>query len=65
MTTKPKTRKAPAAKAAPKAAPKEAAAEPKREESEIGALVSRWRWLAADMAYKAATTPTEKDSPGT
>jgi hypothetical protein len=38
MTTKPKTRKAPAEKAAPKAAPKEAAAEPKREESEIGAL---------------------------
>ncbi len=63
MTTKPKTLKAPAAKAvSPKPATKEEAGEPKREISEIHRLVSRWRWLAADMAYKAATAPTDKES---
>jgi hypothetical protein len=63
MTTKPKTRKAPAAKpATPKNGATVAPSEPKREVSEIRALVSRWRWLEADANYKAATAPTVTES---
>ena len=61
MTAKPKTRKAPSAKAIPKPAPKEANSEPKREVSEIGRLVSRWHWLEADQDYQSIAE-TEKES---
>jgi hypothetical protein len=50
MTTKPKTRKAPAKRAAPKAATKHAPGEPKRV-SGIRRFTSRWHWLEADQRY--------------
>jgi len=60
MTKKPKTRKAPAAKAsASKTAP--AAVEPKRDVSEIRTLISRWRWLDADQAYQADCAATAEE----
>jgi hypothetical protein len=63
MTTKPKTRKAPAAKrAAPKAATKQAPGEPKREVSGIRRFVSRWHWLEADQTHRANLAQTEKES---
>src|SRR5580704_8692128 len=63
MTTKPKTRKAAAAKrAAPKAAPQQASGEPKREVSGIRRFVSRWRWLEADQTHRANLAKTKKES---
>jgi hypothetical protein len=63
MTTKPKTRKAPAVKpATPKNGATVAPSEPKREVSEIRALVSRWKWLKADADYQATTADTEEKS---
>lgn len=63
MTTKPKTRKVPAAKTVtPKAAPKEETGEPKQEISEIRRLVARWRWLEADQTYQSARAETEEES---
>ena len=53
MTTKPKTRKAPAKRAAPKAATKQAPGEQKREVTDIRKLVSRWHWLEADQTHRA------------
>jgi len=55
MTVKSKARK-PAAKPAP------TAGEPKREVSEIQALVSRWKWLDADQSYQVSTATTKKES---
>jgi hypothetical protein len=53
MTTKPKTRKAPAAKrAAPKAATKQALG--------ICGLIARWRFLEAEEAYLAAIAQDEE-----
>jgi hypothetical protein len=51
MTTKPKTRKAPAVKAAPA-----------RGTSKIGILVSRWKWLEADQDYQTAIAPRGRDA---
>lgn len=62
MTTKPKTRKASAAKrATPKAATKQASGEPRREVSGIRNLVSRWHWLEADQTHRANLAKTEKE----
>jgi hypothetical protein len=57
MTTKPKTRKVPATKAATSTTGK-----PKREVSEIRTLVSRYKWLDADQNYQATTADTEQES---
>jgi hypothetical protein len=63
MTTKPKTRKASAAKrAAPKAATKQAPGEPERKVSGIRRFVSRWHWLEADQTHRANLAKTEKES---
>ncbi|MDQ6870031.1 MAG: hypothetical protein M3178_17375 [Pseudomonadota bacterium] len=63
MTTKPKTRKASAAKrATPKAAAKQASGEPKREVSEICRLVARLRVLEAEKAYQAAIAGTDEEN---
>jgi hypothetical protein len=62
MTTKPKTRKAPAKRAAPKAATKQASGGPKRTVSEIQRLVTRWRFLEAEEAYQAAIAKTDEES---
>jgi hypothetical protein len=63
MTTKPKTRKAPAAKAStPKGAPKAAPTETKQQASEIRRLISRWKWLEADQDYQADMAATEEES---
>ncbi len=65
MTTKPKTRKAPAAKrAAPKAATKQASGEPKREARKIQELIARWKWLEADQDYQTAIAAPECDADG-
>jgi hypothetical protein len=58
MTTKPKTRKVPAAKATPK----EAVSGVKHEVSEISRLVSRWRWLEEDQIYQAAVAETIEEN---
>jgi hypothetical protein len=58
MATKPKTRKA----AAAKAAPKEAVSGTKHEVSEIRRLVSRWHWLEADQGYQAAVAETIEEN---
>ncbi len=61
MTTKPKTRKAQAAKrAAPKTATKQASGE--KRVSGIRRFVSRWRWLEADQTHRANIAQTEKES---
>jgi hypothetical protein len=61
MTTKPKTRKAVAAKrAAPKAATKQTPGKPKREVSVICKLISRWHWLEADHKYLLETEIDEE-----
>lgn len=63
MTTKPKSRKAPAAKrAAPKTATKQASGEPKRTISEIQRLVTRWRFLEAEEDCQAAIAKTNEES---
>jgi hypothetical protein len=59
MTTKPKTRKAPAAKAAPE---KAVVSGTKHEASELRRLVSRWRWLEADQEYQAAVAETIEEN---
>jgi hypothetical protein len=62
MTTKPKTRKAPATKpVAVDPAPKKANGEPKREISEIWRLVTRWHWLEADQEYQGSIADTESE----
>jgi hypothetical protein len=58
MTTKPKTRKAPVAKAASK----KAVSGTKHEVSEISRLVSRWRWLKGDQIYQAAVAETIEEN---
>jgi hypothetical protein len=63
MTTRSKTRTAPAAKrVTPKSSTTVAPSEPTREVSKIYALVSRWKWLKADADYQAATADTEEKS---
>jgi hypothetical protein len=62
MTTKSKTRKAPAKRAAPKPATKQASGEPMREVSGIRRFVSRWYWLEADQTHRANLAKTEKES---
>jgi hypothetical protein len=63
MTTKPKTRKAPAAKrAAPKAATKQASGKTKGAISEISRLVTRLRVLEAEKAYQAAIAGTDEEN---
>jgi hypothetical protein len=52
MTTKPKTRKAPAKRAAPKAATKQALG--------ICGLIARWRFLEAEEVYLAKIAPDEE-----
>jgi hypothetical protein len=58
----PKTRKAPAHRAAPKVATKQAPGEPKREVTDVRKLVSRWHWLEADQEHRANLAQTEKES---
>jgi hypothetical protein len=63
MTTKPKTRKASAKRAALKtaaAATKQASGEPKRTISGICRLLARWRFLEAEEVYLAAISPDEE-----
>jgi hypothetical protein len=62
MTTKPKTCKAPAKRAAPKAATKQTSGEPMREVSGIRRFVSRWHWLEADQEHRSNIAQTEKES---
>jgi hypothetical protein len=63
MTTKPKTRQAPAPKTtARKNGAKAAPSEPKREISKIRRLVTYWRFLEAEQAYQAAIAETYKES---
>ncbi len=62
MTTKPKTRKEPAKRAAPKAATKQASGESKRKISGIERLITRWRFLEAEEAYQAAIAKTDEES---
>ncbi len=62
MTTKPKTRKEPAKRAAPKAATKQASGEPKREVSGIRRFISRWHWLEADQKHRSNLAQTKKES---
>jgi hypothetical protein len=61
MTTKPKTRKAPAAKARAPKLVKPAASEPSRDVNKIEVMVSRWKWLQADQDYQTAIAPREAD----
>ncbi|WGJ16128.1 hypothetical protein QEV83_07765 [Methylocapsa sp. D3K7] len=62
MATKPKTRKAPAAKArAFKAAPKAPATETKEQVSEIQQLIARWKWLDADKNYQVDISTTDDE----
>jgi hypothetical protein len=63
MTTKPKARKAPAAKpVTPKNGATVMPSEPKREVSEIRRLISRRNWLSADADYQATLADTEEKS---
>jgi hypothetical protein len=63
MTTKPKTRKAPAAKAAaPKPATKGEPTERRLQVGEIRRLISRWKWLRADHQYQVDTATTKEES---
>ena len=55
MTTKPKTRKAPAK-------PKKAPGAPKRKASKIQELIARWKWLEADQNYQTAIAAPECDA---
>lgn len=60
MTTKPKSRMAPAAKRVPKGAKKQASGETKREVSEICKLTARWHWLEANQIYLLKTKTDEE-----
>jgi len=61
MTTKPKPRKAPAAKStASDPTLKETLGAKQRKISKIKELVSRWDLLEADQIYQANIVPTEK-----
>jgi hypothetical protein len=62
MTTKRKTRKAPAKTAAPARARKQTPGEQKREVSGIRRLVSRWHWLEADQEHRANLAKTDDES---
>jgi hypothetical protein len=62
MTTKPKTRKAPAKRAAPSAATKQTLGEQRREVTDVRKLVSRWHWLEADQEHRANLAKTEDES---
>jgi len=74
MTTKPKPRKAAAAKArhalvgnsasagVTKGATKQAAGDPKREVSGIRRFISRWHWPEADQTHRANLAQTNKES---
>jgi hypothetical protein len=72
MTTKPKTRKAPAAKARAPKPVKPAVSEPSRapfglqplalDVNKIEALAARYRWLEADADYQTAVAPREQDA---
>jgi hypothetical protein len=61
MTTKPKTRKAAAAKARAPKLVKPAASEPPRNVKKIEVLAARYRWLQADQDYQTALAPQEND----
>jgi hypothetical protein len=54
MTTKPKTRKAPAK-------PKKAPGAPRRGASKIQELIARWKWLEADQNYQTAIAAPDAD----
>jgi hypothetical protein len=58
MTTKPKPRKAPAAKVTPE----KAVSGTIHEVSDICRLVSRWKWLMADQVYQAAVAETIEEN---
>jgi hypothetical protein len=60
MTTKPKTRKAPAVKARAPKLVKPAASEPSCDVNKIEVLAARFRWLAADRDYQMAIAPREQ-----
>ena len=72
MTTKPKTRKAPAAKARAPKLVKPAAMAPSRapfglqprafDVNKIEVLAARYRWLEADQDYQAALAPRDRDA---
>jgi hypothetical protein len=58
MTTKPKTRKASAAKAAAR----QDAAPEQSPENEISKLIARWNYLEADRKYQATIAATKAES---
>jgi hypothetical protein len=62
MTTKPKTRKSPAAKAMAPKLVKPAASEPSRDVNKIEVLASRFRWLEADRDCQMALAPRVVDA---
>lgn len=63
MTTKPKTRKAPAPKAAThKPAAKETPKVKPREINELDKLTARWHFLEAEQKYKGTIAPTYEKS---
>jgi hypothetical protein len=62
MTTKPKTRKAPAKRAAPKIALVKAHGELELVISGTRKLIARWHWLEADRAYIYVITEPEKEA---
>jgi hypothetical protein len=62
MTTKPKTRKAPAVKARAPKLVKQEVSEPSRDVNKIEVLVSRYRWLEADQDYQTAIAPRGRDA---
>jgi hypothetical protein len=62
MTTKPKTRKAPAAKARAPKLVNPGASEPSRDVNKIEVLASRYRWLEADQDYQTAIAPRVRDA---
>ena len=62
MTTKPKTRKAPAVKARAPKLVKQEVSEPSRDVNKIKVLISRYKWLESDQDYQTAIAPRERDA---
>jgi hypothetical protein len=62
MTTKPKTRKAPAKPVTPASVRKQESAAPLREISEISRMVYRWRFLEAEEAYQGNDRRNDDES---
>jgi hypothetical protein len=62
MTTKPKSRKAPAGKARAPKLVNPGASEPSRDVNKIEVLAARFRWLEADQDYQTAIAPRVCDA---